>query len=146
VSRLSRLSAKFWCLPLSDEQQIFSILLTIIFVRIALSCVGYNRLKKNIPPAYHAAPLDVLRKFGRLVPSLARFVPGASCLTQAVTAQLLLARRGYRSDMRVGERQDEAGKISAHAWLLAQGQIVLGDHPADLQAYAPLVDLSPRSS
>lgn len=146
MSKLTRRLAKVWRLPISDKRQMISIALMIMFVRLSLSCIGYNRLRQMIPPAQDDAPVDLLRQLGRRVPLLARFMPGATCLTQAVAAQLFLARRGYRSDMRVGVRQDEAGQIRAHAWLLAQGKIVLGGHPADLQAYAPLIDLSPRAS
>jgi len=133
-------------LSLSEKRLIFATFLTIIFVRLALSCIGYNRFRKIIPPANRPAPTALLRKLGRRVPRLARFVPGGSCLTQALAAQFMLARRGYQSDMRVGVRQDETGKIRAHAWLLSEGNVILGGHPADLQNYAPLIDLSPRSS
>jgi hypothetical protein len=86
------------------------------------------------------------RKLGQRIPILARFVPGASCLTQAMAAQFFLARLGYQSDMRVGVRQDETGQILAHTWLLSEGKIVLGGHPSDLQTYEAIVDLSSRSS
>jgi len=120
--------------------------MAIVFVRIALSCVGYNRFRKIIPSAQTLPPVNLLNKLGRRVTRLARFVPGASCLTQAVAAQLVLARLGYQSDMRVGVRQDETGQIRAHAWLLSVDKVILGGHPTELQTFSPLVDFSPRSS
>ncbi len=146
MSKLSRRLARLWHLPAADKRHFVSVFVTIVFVRLALSGFGYARLSKLIPPATDTAPIDTLRKLGRRVPRLARLVPGASCLTQAVAGQILLARDGYRSDMRVGVREDETGRITAHAWLLSDGKIILGGQPAELQTYAPLVDLSPRSS
>lgn len=146
MSELSRRLARLARLPTSDKREIFATFLTIVFVRLSLSCIGYNKLRKMIPPANRRAPADLSQDLGRRVILLARFIPGASCLTQAVTAQLMLARLGYQSDMRVGVRQDENGHIHAHAWLLTEGKVILGGHPAELQTYAPLVDLSPRSS
>jgi len=146
VSKLSRRSVKFWRLAAADRLEIIVILLMIIFVRLGLTVVGYAKLRRLIPCATALAPVKISNRFGRRIPRLARFVPGATCLTQAFTAQLMLARRGYKSEMRVGVRQDDAGKVLAHAWLLSQGEIVLGGEPADLLRYSPLVDLSPRSS
>lgn len=146
MSKLSRRFVKFARLPFSDKRFIIVTFLTIICVRFALSFFGYNRLRRIIPPANKLAPADLLKGLGRRVPLLARFVPGASCLTQAVAAQLLLARLGYQSDMRIGVQQDATGQIRAHAWLLSEGKVILGGQPAELQMYAPLVDLSPRSS
>jgi hypothetical protein len=62
-----------------------------------------------------------------LVEAVARRVPAiGTCLTQAMAAHVLLARRGYTSDLRIGVRRDERGHFTAHAWLEHRGTIVLG--------------------
>ena len=53
-------------------------------------------------------------------------VPGATCLTQALAAHLLLARRGYASRLRIGVARESDEKLRAHAWLESDGIIVLG--------------------
>jgi hypothetical protein len=143
VSTRPNLLIKFLGLPVADKVQLFRIFVVLLFVRIALSGIGYKRLRKLIPPAGDVAPLKISVTLGRRVARLARLVPGASCLTQAIAAQIMLARLGYQSDMRVGVRQDAVAKIHAHAWLLSGGQVILGGGVAEFEAYAPLVDLSP---
>jgi hypothetical protein len=45
------------------------------------------------------------------VRSTARFVPAASCLTQAITAQILLAHHGEKTCLRIGVTKDEKGEF-----------------------------------
>ena len=82
------------------------------------------------------------------VRAAARLVPGASCLTQALCAQQLLARRGRSSTVRIGVRQGEAGggtgtDLRAHAWLLADGHVLLGG-AHDLDRHATILELGPN--
>lgn len=72
-------------------------------------------LRPDIPPP----------TVGDLTTKLARLVPGASCLTQALTAQILLARRGKDSSLRFGGKT-VAGKFEAHAWVEAGSEIIVG--------------------
>lgn len=67
-----------------------------------------------------------------------RFVPHATCLTQALTAQLMLSRRGHRPQLRIGVAKDEQGRLEAHAWLECEGKIVIGDG-ADRSRFSPLL-------
>src|SRR5437879_1946885 len=59
------------------------------------------------------------------VRATSRCLPGATCLTQALAAQALLARSGYASQVEIGVNKDDA-RFRAHAWLVCQGEIVLG--------------------
>ena len=53
-------------------------------------------------------------------------MPGATCLTpQALAAQLLLARAGYPSSLRMGARRRD-GVLEAHAWLEDGERVVYG--------------------
>src|SRR5262249_47598455 len=45
-----------------------------------------------------------------------RYVPGATCLTQALAVQALLARIGHESQVEIGVAKD-AEKFEAHAWV-----------------------------
>ncbi|WP_414574219.1 lasso peptide biosynthesis B2 protein [Nostoc sp. CCY 9925] len=55
-----------------------------------------------------------------------RYIPGAKCLTQALTTQVLLAWHGYPTQLCIGFTIDKGGQMSAHAWVESQGQIVIG--------------------
>lgn len=63
-------------------------------------------------------------------------VPGATCLTQALAARVLLSRRGYASRLRIGVTRAVGERLHAHAWLESEGAIVLGG--TDVTAYTPL--------
>jgi hypothetical protein len=67
----------------------------------------------------------------------ARNVPwNAVCLPQAMAAKAMLARRGQGSALHLGAGKAEAGGFMAHAWLVAGGEIVIGE--AGAQAVTPL--------
>jgi hypothetical protein len=77
------------------------------------------------PPARAA-----LAEVGWSVAAAARAVPGASCLTQALAGQALLARRGIGSRIEVS-LPDGAGGFRPHAWLIAGDVVILGGTAAD---------------
>ena len=64
------------------------------------------------------------------VEAAARRIPGATCLTQAVSAQLLLLRHGHQAELCVGVARDEAGSFRAHAWVETDGKITVGGRGA----------------
>ena len=59
------------------------------------------------------------------VSAAARLVPQATCLTQALAGQRLLARRGRGSRVVIGVRPQDAG-LHAHAWLIRGDRVLLG--------------------
>jgi hypothetical protein len=77
----------------------------------------------------------------RAVSRSSRLVPRASCLTQALAAQFMLARAGFRSQIRVGVAIQEESKFVAHAWLVREGRVIMGGTANEIQRYAMLVDL-----
>jgi hypothetical protein len=70
---------------------------------------------------------------------VSRVVPGASCLTQALAAQALLARSSEPPRLRIGVAQNGDGVFRAHAWLEARGRVIIGG--GELGRYARLPDL-----
>ena len=72
----------------------------------------------------------------RAVIVASRYLPGTrSCLTQALTALLLLRRHGYPAVLRIGvARPDDS--FRAHAWVESEGRVVFGE--ASLSQYTPL--------
>jgi hypothetical protein len=97
-------------------------------------------------------PIRALLQHGRRAPSLAplpvekvtwgielaaRFVPGATCLIQALAAQSLLTRMGHRSQLKLGVSKKCPGReFDAHAWVQSGDCIVIGG--TDLDRYTPL--------
>jgi hypothetical protein len=60
------------------------------------------------------------------VEAASRRIPHASCLTQAVAAQLLLRRNGWTSQLCLGVARRGAEGFFAHAWIEHEGKVVLG--------------------
>ena len=75
------------------------------------------------------------------ISNAARLVPRATCVTQALAARILLARRGLASEVcyGVGRRQ---GRIIAHAWLESGGRVIVGGER--LESLLPLASLERR--
>ena len=70
------------------------------------------------------------------VKAVSRYVPAATCLTQALALQWLLARSGHTSRIHLGARKDLKGKFQAHAWVECEERVVMGGVAA--KDYAPL--------
>ena len=62
----------------------------------------------------------------RAIDRASRRVPGATCLTQALSAQLMLRRHGHHSNLCLGVARDADGDFRAHAWLESDGGILIG--------------------
>ena len=62
----------------------------------------------------------------------AHFVPAATCLTQALSMQVLLGRAGYPSRLYLGVKKNAKNAFEAHAWVECGDCIVIGgDSSAD---------------
>ncbi|PBB86520.1 lasso peptide biosynthesis B2 protein [Mesorhizobium sp. WSM3876] len=108
-------------------------------VRIGLTFSSYNRIRDLVIrlDARGAASVADLRRVAWGVAAAARIVPGASCLTQALAGQYLLARQGSASNIRIGIERDTGAEFRAHAWLISSNQIVLG---GSIAGFAHLAD------
>ena len=60
------------------------------------------------------------------VDAASRRFPDASCVTQAVSALLLLRRYGYEARFCVGVARSKDGSLDAHAWLERDGRVLIG--------------------
>lgn len=69
-----------------------------------------------------------------------RYVPRATCLTQALATQLLLKKAGVLALLRIGVAKDAKGVFQAHAWVENRGKVLIGG--CDLANYTPFQALS----
>jgi hypothetical protein len=60
------------------------------------------------------------------VETVSRYLPHATCLTQALAAQGLLFQSGFPSQVEIGVAKDDRRRLQAHAWVVCYGQVVLG--------------------
>lgn len=115
--------------------------------RLLLLISTYSKIARHIrmgevSPAVHQPPILL----AWAVRQTARIVPGATCLTQALALQYLLARQGDRSVIRVGVAQEEDGALAAHAWVIKDDRVLIGGGLAELAKYKKIVDLEPSSA
>ena len=117
-------------------------LLVVCGARLGLCLLPYRRLaswaKLRPMPAPRQREADLVTKY---VARAARYVPGATCLTQAIAAQFMLGRCGVSSIVHIGMFQGPEGKPRAHAWLVVGSQVVLNRDGIDLSQCVPLTDL-----
>ncbi|TGQ65560.1 MAG: lasso peptide biosynthesis B2 protein [Mesorhizobium sp.] len=114
-------------------------LLAVAAVRLGLTFLSYNRVRSLVTrlDARQCASMGELRRVAWGVAAAARFVPRATCLTQALSGQYLLARQGNQSDIRIGIERGTGQQLKAHAWLVSDKHIVLG---GSVEGFAHLVD------
>ncbi|OWK19448.1 hypothetical protein AJ88_41610 [Mesorhizobium amorphae CCBAU 01583] len=128
-------------LSLSGSEMLFlaHCLLVVAAVRLGLTLFSYNRLRRMVTQldAPHEAGIGDLRRVAWGVAAAARLVPYASCLTQAISGQYILARQGNASKIRIGIERDTGTQLKAHAWLMSGNHIVLG---GSINGFAHLVD------
>lgn len=96
--------------------------------RIISRCAQPGARVRGLPPA----------RVAWAVASASIGVPAATCLVQALAAQLLLGRRGCATQLRIGVARGEAGRIEAHAWLEHDDTIVIGGPAQHVARYTVL--------
>jgi hypothetical protein len=108
-------------------------------VRLALTLSSYSHVRSLVTrlDARRDASIADLRRVAWGVAAAARLVPGASCLTQALAGQYLLAREGNASKISIGIEKGTGSELKAHAWLMSGRHIVLG---GSINGFAHLVD------
>ncbi len=67
------------------------------------------------------------------------YIPKATCLAQALTAQILLQRAGHQACLHIGVNHGIGGRLEAHAWVESRGRILIGGF--DLHRYTHLLAL-----
>lgn len=75
-----------------------------------------------------------------------RFVPQATCLTQALAAQIMLAQVGIGSNLVLGVIKKESDLLEAHSWLEANGRVLVGGPVAMIRKFNRLAEFGPYTN
>lgn len=135
LKRLLRLRA-------ADRSLLFAALVALTATRVALwlcpvkSVNWIPRVASHIAAHRRRASGMAAAHACWAVERASRYVPGTACLTQALSAQLLLAWYGQEAVLRLGVARDPSGRIMGHAWLEQEGIVILG--ATDAMRYVPL--------
>src|SRR5437868_4140865 len=101
LSEVLRLSA-------ADKRLLIRSLAAVVTFRVALYLVPYRILRTWISKPHGAQPRrEDPKRIAWAVKKVAKRVPRATCLTQALAAQSLIARAGYEADIRIGVAMDQ---------------------------------------
>ena len=125
--------SKFVRLPWSDKVLLIQATILIAGIRTALRVLPFTvlcRLLKGLSRQSTGGEADDStreRTIWAVERAVERFPAVGTCLTQAMAAHVLLARRGHDSNLRIGVRRDAAGRFDAHAWLELNGVVLIGE-------------------
>lgn len=131
---------KFVGLPTAERWLLVKAALLLGATKLGLKLLPFRLLRRLVgsfsrPTAW--LPATARLSTARIVWAVelaSRYVP-ATCLSRALSAQVLLARRGYPVLLHFGAVK-EGERFLAHAWLESEGQVVIGGHVHE--PYVPL--------
>jgi hypothetical protein len=119
-------------LPREDRNLLIETALLLGLVRVGLWLLPYPMLHclldRRVQPKVDPEAPDPA-EVGRIawaVATASRYVPGASCLTQALAARRLLERLGQPVLLRFGVVKGREGRLQAHAWIENGNHVVIG--------------------
>ena len=128
----------FLRLPAADRSLAIRAAGWLIAARVALWTLPFAQVQQlvaQLGARPSGAPGPAPGRLAWAVETTARSIPKASCLTQALAAQVMLERVGEHPELKIGVATDR-GEFEAHAWLELHGRPLVGDH--DLDRYARL--------
>jgi hypothetical protein len=111
--------------------------LAVLPSRMILRVVWRSGCTQVVEASKHAASVD---EIVWAIGAASRRIPRATCLTQALSASLLLRWFGYDARLCLGVGRNGDGSLRAHAWLERAGYAVVGGE--GIPALVRLPDLS----
>jgi len=116
---------RFAQLTPTEKRILIRVLFVVGLARAGLSFFSTDTARKIAAKAATGAS-GSLEQVVWAVTVVSRYLPGATCLTQALAAQALLTQSGFPSQVEIGVAKDELRRLKAHAWVVCHGQVVLG--------------------
>jgi transglutaminase superfamily protein len=123
--------------PAADSALVAHAIVVHAVVALLLRPIGFRRLTAWLARAASIGArrdprVDAASRVVWAVRTATHLVPGGrTCLTEALTAQHLLRRRGEDATLCLGvSRSGSGAPIAAHAWLERAGRIIIGGETA----------------
>jgi hypothetical protein len=137
---------KFLLLPAVKRRCLISASLLLPAIKGCLILLRFQTLRgllvmlTRLPLSFRKSKECSIEEVVWAVETASRLMPQAStCLTQALTAQVLLLRQGHPALVHIGTVKGEGGELRAHAWVESRGEVVVGGH--ELEQYSRLAIL-----
>lgn len=129
-------------LPGPERAAVLHALALLWAMRLGLWGVQFERVQRwattRAPAERRGLPAP---RLAWAITAASRAVPRATCLTQALAGQALLAHHGHRSQVHLGVARGVDRRFEAHAWLTCAGRVVLG--AAEQGRFKPLAAFDP---
>lgn len=133
---------RFLRLPKQERSLILQAVLAILVVRLSLAWPSLQTAQRlAVRIGWRSKDPLSAQRIVWAIRSVARFVPRSTCLVQALAAQSLLIRHGYRPRLTIGVTKDECNGFGAHAWLTSGDEVLIGGH--EKGNYTALLNLAP---
>lgn len=137
---------KFLLLPAAERWLLIEATFLLGMIKLGLMLFPFQTLRRFLE-RFIAAPVGERRanqasaeRIVWAVELAGRYMPMArTCLTQALTARILLVRRGYPALVHIGVARENGSEFQAHAWVESGGKVVIGGH--ELERYTSLISL-----
>jgi hypothetical protein len=137
---------KFRRLPSTDRRLLMQSTLLLGAIRLGLWLLPFKTLRKLLARTTRGTGQVPIDRVAWAMTAASRYVPAATCLSQALATQALLRQRGYEACLRIGVVKNQDGQLQAHAWAESGGVIVIGGPESALERYVPLSAIDGESS
>ena len=133
---------KFLRLPSTDRNLLISAVLLLAATRYGLQLLPFRIIRRLLArPPQRARGCSQTNQSSReqivwAVTVASKYMP-STCLSQALTAQVLLEKAGFSAHLRIGLVKGPDGQLRGHAWIESQGKVVIGALE-DLSRYVTL--------
>lgn len=134
---------KLVTLPISEKKLLLQALGWVILFRTVLWLLPFRTIRSYVARSVKEKQLQgpvpnySPERIAWAVTHTSRFIPMATCLTQALSTQMLLSANGHPSDLRIGVARGQQGEFMAHAWIESNGRVVIGGS-TNLLRFTPL--------
>lgn len=132
----------FFKLSSKKQSLLCKTLLLTILIRLSLFLLSFSRVQvianKLSKIRTNKKDIKAVEDIIWSVKVSSHYVPNATCLTQAITAQILLTKYNYNSKLKIGVVKSD--NFEAHAWVEINNKIILGESQID---FVPILDLEP---
>ncbi len=133
---------KLISLPQSGRNLLVEATVLLWAIRIGLRLIPFDTFRRLLPletnERAHGGRSEVIdvRQLAWAVSASGERTAPSTCLTRAITLQIMLARRGRAARLRIGVTKDDEGRFQAHAWVEHDGKVIIGG--PGMREYTPL--------
>jgi len=119
-------------------------LVIVACTRLALSVLSFRTLQHLINVSVRLPfSLPAETQVTRLVWAVraaSKRVPAASCLTQSLALQFMMAQSGRAARIHIGVAKQSGSVFQAHAWVEYAGTVLLSEL-SEIESYSPLITM-----